>query len=51
MGQIPHMGFKPRKNPSGLEMVNEFMKRIKSATKKAKSMICKVQENMTWYYN
>jgi len=45
------MGFKLRQNPSGLEMVNEFMKRIKSATEEAKSAICKAQENMTQYYN
>jgi len=35
MGQIPHMGFEPRQNPSGLETVNEFMKRIESATEEA----------------
>jgi len=51
MGQIPRMGFKPRQNPSGLEMVNEFMKRMESATEKAKSAIYKVQEEMTQYYN
>jgi len=27
------------------------MKRMKSATKEAKSAICKVQEDMMWYYN
>ena len=51
MGRIPCMGFEPRQNPSGLETVNKFMKRMKSATKEAKSAICKVQEDMTWYYN
>jgi len=35
------MGFKLRQNPSGLEMVNEFMKRMKSTTEEAKSTICK----------
>jgi len=45
------MGFKLRQNPSGLEMVNEFMKRMKSATEEAKSAIYKAQEDMTQYYN
>jgi len=50
-GKIPHMGFKLRQNPSGLEMVNEFTKRMKSTTEEAKSTICKIQEDMTRYYN
>jgi len=50
-GQIPHMGFEPRQNPSSLETVNEFTKRMESATKEAKSAICKAQEDMTRYYN
>jgi len=45
------MGFKPRQNPSGLETVNKFTKRMQSTTKKAKSAIRKVQEDMTRYYN
>jgi len=49
--QIPHMGFEPRQNLSSLETVNKFTKRIESATKEAKSVICKVQEDMTRYYN
>jgi len=32
-------------------MVNEFMKKMESAIKEAKSMICKAQKNMTRYYN
>ena len=51
MGQVPHMGFELRQNPLGLETVNEFTTRIKSATKEAKSTIRKVQEDMVWYYN
>jgi len=47
MGQIPHMGFELRQNPLGLEMVNKFMERMKSATKKTKSAIRKAQEDMT----
>jgi len=46
-GQIPCMGFEPSQVPSGLEMVNEFTERIKSATEEAKSAICKAQEDMT----
>jgi len=41
------MGFEPRQNPLGLETVNKFMERIKSATEEAKSMICKVQKDIT----
>jgi len=51
MGQIPHIGFKLGQNPFSLEMVNEFTKRMQSTTEKAKSTICKVQEDMTRYYN
>jgi len=45
------MGFELRQNPSGLETVNEFTKRMQSATEEAKSAICKAQEDMTCYYN
>jgi len=51
MGQIPHMGFEPRQDPSSLETVNEFTKRMESATEEAKSAIRKAQEDMTRYYN
>jgi len=40
------MGFEPRRNPSDLETVNEFTKKMQSATEEAKSMIRKVQEDM-----
>jgi len=50
-GRIPCMGFEPRQDPSSLEMVNKFTKRIESATEEAKSAICKAQEDMTRYYN
>jgi len=50
-GRIPCMGFEPSQAPSGLEMVNEFTERMKSATEEAKSAICKAQEDMTRYYN
>jgi len=45
------MGFELRQDPSSLEMVNEFTKRMESATEEAKSAICKAQEDMTRYYN
>jgi len=45
------MGFKLRQNPSSLETVNEFTKRMESATEEAKSVIRKVQKDMTRYYN
>jgi len=51
IGQIPHMGFELRQDPSSLEMVNEFTKRMESATEEAKSTIHKAQEDMTRYYN
>jgi len=50
-GRIPRMGFEPRQDPSSLEMVNEFTKRMESATEEAKSAICKAQEDMARYYN
>jgi len=40
-GRLPHMGFKPQQNPSGLEMVNKFTERMRMAIKEAKSAICK----------
>jgi len=45
------MGFEPSQALSGLETVNEFTERMKSATEEAKSAIRKAQEDMTWYYN
>jgi len=51
MGRILCMGFELRQDPSSLETVNEFTKRMESATEEAKSAIRKVQEDMTRYYN
>jgi len=45
------MGFKLRQNLSGLEIVNEFTKRIEFAIEEAKSMIHKTQKDMMRYYN
>jgi len=45
------MGFELRQDPSSLEMVNKFTKRMESATKEVKSTIRKAQEDMTRYYN
>jgi len=51
MGRIPRMGFEPRQDPSSLETVDEFTKRMESTTEEAKSTIRKAQEDMTRYYN
>jgi len=45
------MGFEPRQDPSSLETVNKFTKRMESATEEAKSVIRKAQEDITRYYN
>jgi len=45
------MGFELSQVPSRLKTVNEFTKRMKSATEEAKSAIHKAQEDMTQYYN
>jgi len=45
------MGFEPSQAPSGLEMANEFIEQMKSATEEAKSAICKAQKDMMQYYN
>jgi len=50
-GCIPRMGFEPQQNHSNLEMVNEFMERMRMAIKEAKSAICKAQEDIKRYYN
>jgi len=50
-GRLPRMGFKPQQNPSGLEMVNEFMERMRMVIKEAKSAICKAQDNVKRYYD
>jgi len=50
-GQIPCMGFELRQDPSSLETVNKFTKRMESTTEEAKSAIRKTQEDMTKYYN
>jgi len=50
-GRLPHMGFEPQQNPSGLETVNEFMERMKTAIEEAKSAIRKAQDDMKKYYD
>jgi len=45
------MGFEPWQNPSGLEIVNEFMERMRIAIEEAKSIIRKAQNNMKRYYD
>jgi len=50
-GRLPRMGFKPQQNPSGLETVNEFMERMRTVIKEAKSAIHKAQDDMKRYYD
>jgi len=50
-GRLPRMGFEPRQNPSGLEIVNEFTERMRTAIDEAKSAICKAQDDMKRYYD
>ena len=45
------MGFEPQQNHSDLEMVNEFMERMRMAIEEAKSVIRKAQEDMKRYYD
>jgi len=45
------MGFEPQQNYFNLEMVNEFMERMRMAIKEAKSIICKAQEDIKRYYD
>jgi len=45
------MSFEPQQNSSGLETVNKFMERMRTAIEEAKSVICKAQNNMKRYYN
>jgi len=45
------MGFEPQQNSSGLEKVNKFMEKIRTAIEEAKSMICKAQNNIKRYYD
>jgi len=49
--RVPHMGFEPRQNHSGLETVNEFMERMRAAIDEAKSAIRKAQDDMKRYYD
>ena len=49
--RLPCMGFEPWQNPSSLEIVNEFMERMRIAIDKAKSAIRKAQNNMKRYYD
>jgi len=48
--RLPRMDFEPQQNLSGLETVNKFTERMRTAIDKAKSAICKAQDNMKRYY-
>jgi len=50
-GRLPHMGFEPQQNPSGLETANEFTERMRTAIDEAKSTIHKAQDDIKRYYN
>jgi len=50
-GRLPRMEFEPQQNPSGLETVNEFTERMRTTIDKAKSAICKAQDDMKRYYD
>ena len=50
-GWTSYMDFKPRQYPFRLKTVNKFMEQIKAAVEEAKTMIWKIQENITRYYN
>jgi len=50
-GRLPRMGFEPQQNPSGLETVNKFTKRMRTAIEETKSAIRKAQDNMKRYYD
>jgi len=45
------MGFEPRQNSSGLETVNEFTERMRTAIEEVKSTIRKAQDDMKRYYD
>jgi len=49
--RLPRIGFEPQQNPSGLEMVNEFTERMRTAIEEAKSTIRKAQDDMKRYYD
>jgi len=48
-GRIPHMGFEPRQNPSSLEMVNKFTKRMESAVTPLENFLWKCSMKYTLY--
>ena len=50
-GRLSCIGFEPRKNPSSLETVNEFIERMKTAIDEAKSAIYKAQDDIKRYYD
>jgi len=45
------MGFEPQQNSSGLETVNKFTVRMRTAIEEAKSVICKAQNDIKKYYD
>jgi len=49
--RLPRIGFEPRQNSSGLETVNEFTERMRTAIEEAKSTIRKAQNDIKRYYD
>jgi len=49
--RLLHIGFELQQNPSGLETVNKFTERIRTAIDEAKSAIHKAQDDMKRYYD
>lgn len=50
-GRHPWMGFEPCQQRSGVESVNEFTDRMKSAIEEAKAALTKAKDDMARYYN
>ena len=50
-GRLLRMGFEPQQNSSGLETVNEFTERMRTAIEEVKSAIHKTQNDMKRYYD
>jgi hypothetical protein len=49
-GWLPHMGFELRK-ASKVEVVNDFVTRMKGALEEARAALTKAKDNMAQYYN
>ncbi len=50
-GQNPQIGFEPHQPPFKVEVVNEFMDRMKDTLEEARSVLAKAKDDMAHYYN